>query len=485
MKSVCSLLFCFLSLASFAQQPVYQDFDVDSAATPRGGMDYLTLFLQTNLRKPIKAEAEGTSRRVFVTGIVEPDGRITEVNLLKSLRPDLDREALRVFRLFNAWKPAQKGGVAVRQVVKIPVVFAANLPFRYVDGKRIDYYGPDLKLTTDSVAAQYKQVMPIDSLGMPTGAMITYQRNRNSWKEVSRVSLVRRKNVGTSAPGKPTYQLGYQNEDKQWTNQSMSYELTDDGTLVSKTRHGETYQTSYSTRYYDTGMVAETSREETGRMLTTSWYPTGQIQQIRFDAGQFGTTYKFERVQSYWAPDGKQQVIDGNGDVVFESERPSYANPSKQTRYTERGSYLDGKPQGVWAGRYADGSFSYEETYDRGKLQTGTAHKANRPDLTYTSNEQLPEFAGGMSGLRQFLSENLAYPVDAQRSRQQGKVLVSFTVCTDGSLCDYDVIQRVSPSLDVEALRVVRKMSGKWKPGIQRGEPVRVRFSVPINFSLY
>lgn len=484
MKFVYSLLFCLFSFAVFAQQPAYQDFDVDSMATPQGSMDYLVAFLQTNLRKPVKAEAEGISRRVFVTGVVEPDGRITEVSLLKSLRPDLDREALRVFRLFNAWKPAKKRGVAVRQVVKIPVVFAANSPFQYVDGKRIDYYGPDLKPTTDSITAQYRQVMPIDSLGLPTGAMITYEKGRSRWKEISRLSLVRRNNAGTSASGKSTYQIGYQNADKQWVNQSLSYELTDDGVLVSKTRHGETYQTNSLTRYYDNGMVAVTSREETGRILTTSWYPNGQIHQIRFDAGQFGGKYKFERVESQWTPGGKQQVIDGNGDVVIESLQPSYADPSRQTRYVERGSYLDGKPQGVWTGQYEDGSFNYEEEYDRGKLQTGKSHKANRPDFTYTANEQLPEFPGGVGGITQFLNEHLVYPVDAHRSGQQGKVLVGFTVCTDGSLCDYDVIQRVSPSIDSEALRVVRKMSGKWKPGIQRGEPVRVRYSVPINFSL-
>lgn len=99
-------------------------------------------------------------------------------------------------------------------------------------------------------------------------------------------------------------------------------------------------------------------------------------------------------------------------------------------------------------------------------------------------HEQLPEFPGGMPGLGRFITENLRYPPDAQRAGQQGQVIVSFTVCTDGTLCDYEVLKSVSGLIDQEALRVVKRSSGKWKPGIQRGEPVRVKFNMPLNFTL-
>jgi TonB family protein len=90
-----------------------------------------------------------------------------------------------------------------------------------------------------------------------------------------------------------------------------------------------------------------------------------------------------------------------------------------------------------------------------------------------------------MEGFADFLQRNLSYPFDAQKSNSQGKSYVQFIVCTDGTLCDYEVIKSAGhPSLDKEALRVIQKSSGKWKSGVQRGRKVRSRFTIPINFAL-
>ena len=104
--------------------------------------------------------------------------------------------------------------------------------------------------------------------------------------------------------------------------------------------------------------------------------------------------------------------------------------------------------------------------------------------MRYVVREPPPEFAGGMQGMGQFLAQTLRYPVDAQRARAQGKVFISFVVCTDGTLCDYAVVRGAHPDLDQEALRVVKAMSGRWKPGIQRGQKVRVKYNLPVNFTL-
>ncbi|QKZ15608.1 energy transducer TonB [Spirosoma sp. KUDC1026] len=90
-----------------------------------------------------------------------------------------------------------------------------------------------------------------------------------------------------------------------------------------------------------------------------------------------------------------------------------------------------------------------------------------------------------MEGLGQFLSSNLRYPASAQRERIQGRVFVSFVVCEDGSLCDYEVLKGIHPDVDEEALRVTKIMNGHWKPGIQRGKKVKVKYNLPINFSLH
>ena len=97
--------------------------------------------------------------------------------------------------------------------------------------------------------------------------------------------------------------------------------------------------------------------------------------------------------------------------------------------------------------------------------------------------EQQPEFPGGMSALMKFLSDNIKYPVIAQENGIQGRVITTFVVERDGSITDMNVVRGQDPSLDKEAVRVIKTMP-RWKPGQQRGKPVRVRFTLPVQFRL-
>lgn len=102
----------------------------------------------------------------------------------------------------------------------------------------------------------------------------------------------------------------------------------------------------------------------------------------------------------------------------------------------------------------------------------------------YETVEQMPEYPnGGTAGLMNFISKNLKYPTICQESGVQGRVVVSFVVNKDGSTTDFRIIRSVDKYLDKEALRVLNGMP-KWKPGKQKGVPVRVRYTVPINFKL-
>ena len=97
--------------------------------------------------------------------------------------------------------------------------------------------------------------------------------------------------------------------------------------------------------------------------------------------------------------------------------------------------------------------------------------------------EQMPEFPGGMAELMKFLSKNIKYPTIAQENGIQGRVIVQFVVNQDGSIVDPVVMRSVDPYLDKEALRVISTMP-KWKPGMQRGKAVRVKYTVPVTFRL-
>ena len=97
--------------------------------------------------------------------------------------------------------------------------------------------------------------------------------------------------------------------------------------------------------------------------------------------------------------------------------------------------------------------------------------------------EQMPEFPGGMKELLKFLQDNLKYPEKAMKNNVQGRVIVQFVVEKDGTLTEFKVARSVDPDLDAEALRVLQTMP-KWKPGMQRGKIVRVKFTVPVSFKL-
>ena len=121
-------------------------------------------------------------------------------------------------------------------------------------------------------------------------------------------------------------------------------------------------------------------------------------------------------------------------------------------------------------------------------------------DGVYLMPDQLPEFPGGIQAMMKFLSTNIKYPVEAQKKGISGRVIVQFVIMEDGTLDQAKVIRGVDPLLDEEALRVVKllpkfipaldeqgnpvKSMPKWKPGMDRGEAVKVRFTAPIMFNL-
>lgn len=97
--------------------------------------------------------------------------------------------------------------------------------------------------------------------------------------------------------------------------------------------------------------------------------------------------------------------------------------------------------------------------------------------------EEMPEFPGGTEALQKYLAQSVRFPVIAQENGIQGRVYIQFVINQNGEVTNATILRGVDPSLDREALRVVEAMP-KWKPGKQRNRPVRVSYTVPINFVL-
>lgn len=154
----------------------------------------------------------------------------------------------------------------------------------------------------------------------------------------------------------------------------------------------------------------------------------------------------------------------------------------------------DGKPTN---GNNNDGHTSPSQASSRPNKTTQNGQNAPEPvrseplykpqpvnrNEVYDVVEQMPSFPGGISGLRTYLNQNIRYPAEAQENCVQGRVVVSFVVGKDGHISDVTVLRSVDPSLDKEAIRVVRNMP-RWTPGKQGGEPVKVRYNVPVSFRL-
>ena len=97
--------------------------------------------------------------------------------------------------------------------------------------------------------------------------------------------------------------------------------------------------------------------------------------------------------------------------------------------------------------------------------------------------EYMPEYPGGNEGLMKFLAQNIQYPEVAKKKGDHGHVVLQFIVEKDGSISNVKIVRSIFPSLDAEAERIITAMP-KWIPGMQNGENVRVKYTIPISFSL-
>ena len=398
---------------------------------------------------------------------------------MRGFRPDCDKEALRVIRLFNAWKPAIKDGQPVRQAITYPVIFRANAPLRYVDGQLIEYFDNDSKPTSSSQNAGYEQITRLDSItGIPSGELVTYEVHANGKpRELARLPWKQTANLPTRKDEPATYTYGHEKADG--TPYGYTYTIDKAGKLLRRGIYeGEI-------KYDSTGMVYY-AKNYRGNLAIMEWYGNGQLHHIEtIEKPVIAKTSVIPyRLMSAWDSTGRQVIVDGNGSFSHYTTVESRADSNNRVQFTETGTYLDGLKNGVWTGNYSDGSYAYEELFEVGKSLGGSATINKTRKLTYGLTEQHPEFKGGAGSIYAFLSQTIRYPIVAAKAGIQGKVFLSFTICTDGSLCDYMVTKGVHSSIDEEALRVVRAMNGQWKPGSQRGEPVRVKYHMPISFQM-
>lgn len=228
------------------------------------------------------------------------------------------------------------------------------------------------------------------------------------------------------------------------------------------------------TTYYENASVKGTAMYKDGSKMG--------IEKLYFENGQLYKLLRYSNdpkaepaVWQVYREDGTKLVNEGNG----QSEEID-----KERELKEIGEYQNGHRWGKWQGFYDDGNIWYQEDYEKGSLTKGISYDTYGNLYNYTELEKQPEFKGGVKRMYQFINRNIEYPDALHKLGIGGKVYVKFTVEKDGTIYLAKILNKSNPLFETEALRVVKLMSGKWDPGLQRGQPVRVWFTMPISFSL-
>lgn len=110
-------------------------------------------------------------------------------------------------------------------------------------------------------------------------------------------------------------------------------------------------------------------------------------------------------------------------------------------------------------------------------------NKKTSNDKVFEKVEDMPEFPGGEQAMMDFVGKNVQYPKEAMEKEISGRVLVGFIVEKDGSVNEVKIVRGIGGGCDEEAVRVVKAMP-KWKPGKEKGKPVRVSYMMPFTFKL-
>jgi TonB family protein len=178
----------------------------------------------------------------------------------------------------------------------------------------------------------------------------------------------------------------------------------------------------------------------------------------------------------------KQQKASQAATAKAKQSNKQSKNPSQQTD-SKKATTQNADEAQQQAGQDKQRANSVDEivVVGYGAPQTNDQQTSKRSTEVFIVVEDMPKFANGH--VQEFLAKNIRYPVEAQKNGIQGRVICQFIVETDGSISSVQVVRSVDPLLDAEACRVLYTMP-KWIPGKQRGQIVRVKYTLPISFAL-
>jgi len=476
------VFFLLLSVTVFGQT-VYQSHEVERQVQPTGGLVFLQQFISSNVQMPLSNAVKGVNGRVYVKGIVETDGSMTQLEILRGLDSLSNKEAIRLLSLYRAWQPALLKGEKVRQQFIYPVLFKIEprANFDSTANTFTDYFDKNFYKTSDVSQAEYRIVREVNELGYISADVVYDQKKGKKWSNMGKVPFQRKEvwfkhaYIGNKIDSVRAYELSAR--DENLASYASEVMFLPNGILLSEKNYSSDNKIA-SLREFDlNGLLRKLDTYADSSHTQILWYENGQMKSVV----EYPSTKNFVRKEniyvSSWEQDGTPKVKEGNG--FWHWQGAELGGKS----YIEEGQVAGGQKEGKWRGRWSNGGIHYEETYAAGVLLEGVSYE-DSVKRTYTQAIIQPEFKGGVNNMYKLLAQNIRYPMEASRRGISGKVQLSFVICEDGSVCDYKVEKGIGFGLDDEALRVVKKMSGLWEPGVARGKKVRVKYNLPINFQV-
>ncbi|OPZ29966.1 MAG: transport protein TonB [Bacteroidetes bacterium ADurb.BinA174] len=384
-----------------------------------GGNEAFMKFLAENIMYPVIAQENNEQGRVVANFVVEKDGRISNIKVIRGVTAGLDAEAMRLLNSMPDWQPGEHKGQPARVRFTLPIVF---------------------RLQGEGSGESKSPVTPVSVDANEKGKMLD---------EVVVTAYARPNTVIPPPPPLPGRDNAESNGDEVF--------------VVVENQPQYPGGTEAMNKFINENLQYPVIAQENGIQ--------GRVI-INFIIEKDGSLSDIRVVR------GVDPALDKEA-VRLIGSMPKWT-PGKQRGYDVRVRYtlpitfrLSGNAPAVETGK--------PQREDQEKLKD-LARKMITEEIFVVVEEQ-PEFSGGSTAMMNFISENISYPKIAFENGIQGRVITNFVVGNDGSISDVKIVRGVDPALDKEAVRVIESMPA-WKPGKQRGQPVNVRFTLPVVFSL-
>ncbi|KGE15422.1 energy transducer TonB [Sphingobacterium deserti] len=246
--------------------------------------------------------------------------------------------------------------------------------------------------------------------------------------------------------------------------------------------------------YYANGQLQEKQRFNEKNQLIDSayaYYPNGQLYTLTLHKFASSDQRVAARLLTERNESSSQRIVeyilvkDSLGEVVVKNgtgDFPVFELASLVL--LEQGPLLNHKKDGEWTGKSQQGT--YKETWKNDKLIGGVIKDSLGAETIYNEESYAvpPAYPGGITALMRFVGNNYRYPSGAINAGVSGAVQIDFIVEKDGSMSSFKVSRDLGYGTGKAGVDVLKKANKKWSPGLQRGIPVRVAYTLPINLNL-